>query len=749
MKRAKILKGWTSPRRKIRERKAKKKKRKEYELALYEEIRTSLNSQGFNLEIVNAYWDLEDNLWHMLIEVKVDNAQDGAAQLLYGIGKAITEGGLEWTPEYLGLVDRKWFYVYKNPKEEILLDFVGSLVPNYLEPPSKVGKVRSFIEKARMFLHNKKLFSEDDDNALFLTKFPWREEHGRERLKEIIENGIVPFDNANVFDIVDILLRYGIEPYDFIAKFTKAGIKKIYVEDTWIKSDLGDEVGIENGPMDPLHVLLIEKLRVDNVGIVQKIHSVTDELYEKLEGIEAREDAGMFFTHPKLSAKVVQSMLKEIERPDAIIDPYAGGGSLVEQFILKDKMKEFGGPILTGLVNDYTPEQKIILRMRFEKYGFCIMGEDFVDVLMENLTFLKKFKNPLFITNPPFMSSRGREINYGELGDKYGKGNQIYPTIGKLIEIIKHIKCGYLAFFSPFGLFCGRDHFQKLFNALCSNFEFVEGSLWSGKCFNKVSKKKPIVFSVWKFGGKTSIKDIFISFEKRMLCFKRTALLRDGWSYDTQKVIEGEIAIQNNCVFAVEISKFFHVDVERSGSELVPQNLRDGHLKIDKIPSEMIYGLWASCVGRGIIRQPLYMDNAYVHMPDFSKRESIEILVYSLLYAFISKDYTGGKIGFVGARKLMKFGGQRLTDGANYLFETYGDLPVGEQSIAEVLEELRNGRKRDNWKSEVRKEISNRLNEIGYWDCIPLPLKEKSNAKTHDDWKLKKELPTAKVIGEE
>jgi hypothetical protein len=54
--------------------------------------------------------------------------------------------------------------------------------------------------------------------------------------------------------------------------------------------------------------------------------------------------------------------------------------------------------------------------------------------------------------------------------------------------------------------------------------------------------------------------------------------------------------------------------------------------------------------------------------------------------------------------------------------ETYGYLPVGEQTISGVLEVVKNG-KECNVRKDIVKEISNRLDAVGYWDYIPLPPK--------------------------
>lgn len=105
-----------------------------------------------------------------------------------------------------------------------------------------------------------------------------------------------------------------------------------------------------------------------------------------------------------------------------------------------------------------------------------------------------------------------------------------------------------------------------------------------------------------------------------------------------------------------------------------------------------------------------------------------EILAYALLYAFVGPDYTNGKIGFIGPRKVMRFGeSKRLNEGAKYLFGTYSHLPVGDQTISEILDEIKNGEKGERWRINLVKEISSRLETIGYWDYIPLPLKQNNS----------------------
>jgi hypothetical protein len=107
----------------------------------------------------------------------------------------------------------------------------------------------------------------------------------------------------------------------------------------------------------------------------------------------------------------------------------------------------------------------------------------------------------------------------------------------------------------------------------------------------------------------------------------------------------------------------------------------------------------------------------------------MEILAYSVLRNLLfelENDYCEGKIGFIGAMRVLKFGGQRLTDGAQYLLDTYGYCPIGNKAITEVFEELGQEPNINNlpvseYRAAIREEVGKRLEIIGYWDYIPIP----------------------------
>ncbi len=126
-------------------------------------------------------------------------------------------------------------------------------------------------------------------------------------------------------------------------------------------------------------------------------------------------------------------------------------------------------------------------------------------------------------------------------------------------------------------------------------------------------------------------------------------------------------------------------------------------------------------------------EQAYVHLPDFSKKEAIEILAYSALEVLL-KNYAEGKTGFFGTNHVFKFGGERLTKGVDHLFSLCKNCPVYDgHTISEVIEAMKQS-KHD--LTKLRKglidAVSMRLVKIGYYDYVPIPQVSKPQVSLHD-----------------
>jgi len=681
-----------------------------YEVELYQDLIKKLNHLGFEFKEKTGYSDLVDELNRILVEVKLgrDVADDGASQLIYEVAKNDLRDFL-----YLGLADSEMFHLFKSPEYGNILTFARDLDSTLSRSPSSFsGK---HIGKALVVLGKpiwQGFWRKTDDN-----------------ITKILEgDSIIPFIAENLFDFYRILKNYGIRVPDIISAFTGGEVVHIEVTDDHIviTKRTGDPISISyEGDMKHTHRWILERMRIPDISTIEKLRHTSD----RLQSEEKRAERGAYYTEFLLSMKMSGKVLEHIE-PDFIIEPYAGAGSLLNSFTDK---------VFQGWINDYDEGASHMLKADYGSLGYKVTCLDIIQIPIDDaIAFIGDAKKPLFITNPPFSSTSGKklkEIKYDEiLSKKYGKGNQIYQTIGKIIEIIKILGHGHLAFFSPMGIFCERKSHMRFLTELLTNFTFIEGFVWSGEHFNDVRKEVPVAFTLWKFGGSTNLENIQFDCEDYgTVGFKRQPLLKDGWKYDNHKLIKGEIAVQHNNIFNDNPPKIFHNMVEKGGSEVIPANVKKP-LNLKDVPDELAYALWSTSVGASSLGRssadgnPHYIRDAYTHLPDFNKEEAKEILAYALLCAFVRPDYTEGLIGFIGARKILRFGkSPRLNNGVRYLFDTYRDLPVGEQTISEVLDDIKNGEIRDTWRRDIVKEISKRLDNIGYWDYIPLPLKHNNS----------------------
>ena len=216
-------------------------------------------------------------------------------------------------------------------------------------------------------------------------------------------------------------------------------------------------------------------------------------------------------------------------------------------------------------------------------------------------------------------------------------------------------------------------------------------------------------------------------------------MLRDGWHADKRRNEKGEIMVQANKRFNTSGPKVFQCPEKHKmgGAEVIPENVKI-ELNIPNIPSELAYALWSTTVGSSTIAgHPLYIDNAYVHLPDFTRNETLEILAYSVLNTLFNElkgKWSDGQIKFTNDNpRHLIFGGERLTKGAQYLLNVYSDCPIGNETIGTVFDELR--REIDlekfsfkKYNASIRLEVSNRLDAIGYWGYIPIPI-EKNKSK--------------------
>lgn len=477
---------------------------------------------------------------------------------------------------------------------------------------------------------------------------------------------------------------------------------------------------------------------------------------------------GRFFSQTKISREMLRILqtYNLLTPLPLVIEPYVGEGALIEPLLEKY-------PQIHGIGNDINPtvihalQNKINASDTFQwRFTNLDVVQRPIDELLDAWHLVSAMSSPLlFLTNPPFgttttnkLSSKRTElepkarkiqIQYGGMDAIYGKGDLMLPAIGKLIEIIKVLsnnaqKLGvYLAFFAPLGLFCGRTRYNKLLGGLLRDFRYIGGEIFAGDLFERVSRAKPIAFTIWAYqpGITTPHSSLSFKFEDKTIPLQIRPLLKEGWCYDERTNTQNALAVAHCDCFNVQQPKMFHTAYSRGGSEVISENVKRP-LNVPPYPDELLYALWSIAVGyRSLSNYPLYMDNAYVHLPDFTLPLTQEILTYAIVQATIVEtqhNYTSHKIGFYAnplsrinshekcAFPTFQFGSPQMTKACLLLLEKYGHCTLQDHiTLWDVFTQLAAhpdvAHVDKHWRTWLRKEVNQRLAALQYWNAIPIP----------------------------
>ena len=704
-------------------------------------IRDYLNSNtlGYKFKYINSFCDIADERNGVYIEVKPDHFAH--AQILHGIAK---EGIRNAT--YIGVADNKEVKLYKPIPFDKILNFAKSFDPTLGFSPSNVDKPKFNALAEKLLGEPEKIIKLEFQTSsyLFITKDNMKDiREITDKYKIQLDLLVNWLDGVGEADIIRINSRGFLLNTDTGEIFTnEAPHEKSKKE---LEEFNGGFRRAKHIPIRPTDASWFQSLRIKHENLADILHEV-----DRLLTRKKRRESGVFWTEAEIGDMVADEILK-LTKPDYVVEPCVGGGSLIKNMVSKVK----------GAMNDISVGHVENCKRIFDGYDWKFTTYDVVRTSTEDLLKIwdvPSGKRLLLYTNPPFgtsstsqivskkneldgKTSRQQAIYYPPGLLKYGKGDLFLPIVGRLIEIAKIQQNCYLAFYSPFGLFCSRKRYLELFNALAKDFTFLKGYVFAGHNFHDINKTLPIAFTIWKYSPNVNTRHLDLTFEfmdkgseTKKLQFKEKQLLKDGWRYrDGSKYVKiktkDAIGAPRCEKFNAPGPKIFGVDLkEGSGAELSPDNVRID-LKIPNIPSELAYGLWSTAVGKhsfgtslSVSLHPIYFEQAYVHLPDFTKKEAIEVLAYSALGVLL-KNYAEDRIGFFGTNKVFRFGNERLTNGVEHLFNLCRECPVYENhTIGEVFEMFKQS-KVDSTKLRkgLIEEVSIRLVQIGYWDYIPIP----------------------------
>lgn len=705
--------------------------------------RTSL---GFSFKFIDDFCDIVDEKNKIFIEVKPDHF--APAQLLH----AIARKGIK-DAKYLGVADNRVVKLYSPPAFRKIQMFTTSFDPRLVFAPSQVDKPELNERAERILGEPEKIIKLEFSTSPYL----FIDKENIKSIRDMTDKYRIEIDLlVNWLDGVGEVDSIKVNKDGWLVNIDKPNLFTNESAEEKKKRELTEYGGYRRPkhiPIKPRDISWFESLRVRHEDLAEILHEIDRFLPRK-----KRRQRGVFWTEEEIGDRLADEILK-LTNPTYVIEPCVGGGSLLKRIV----------PHVKGVMNDISPNHVENCKRIFNGYRWTFTTLDVVNTQTPDL--IRRWKVPrgerlLLYTNPPFgTTSTGRIVSKkGEMNDrrsrkqssirngqkypavlvKYGKGDLFLPIVGRLIEIAKaHENC-CIAFFSPFGLFCGRKRYVKLLNMLLKDFKFLKGYVFAGTYFHDINKTLPVGFSIWRYAPKTNTKLIGLNFEfvdkngnNINIHFRKLPLLKDGWRYrDGNKYVKhktrGAVGVPRCESFSSPSPKIFNEDAkEGSGAELSPDNLKLDKivLKIPNVPSELVYGLWSVSVGLGAFRtslsnpnHPIYMRGAYVHLPDFNKKETLEIMAYSALHTLLY-NYARDKIGFFGSNKVFRFGNERITSGVKYLLNLCKDCPVYDSYTIKEVFELTRQSKVDVTKCRrgMKDEVSKRLDKIGYWDYVPIP----------------------------
>lgn len=722
------------------------------EKELSKKIRDYLNGTliDSHFKFIDSFCDLIDKKDGIYIEVKPDHF--APAQILH----AIARQGIK-DSKYLGVTDGREVRLYKSPPFSQVLNFAQSFDPTLVFSASQVDKPELNSKAEEVLGAPKRViplgFGPED--RLYITV------ESMDSIRPLTDKYRIHLDLLlSWLDGVGDEDEVKVNAAGFLVRMADGSLFSNEYDRERKTRELGE---FDGGYRRPKYVSIrpadrkwFESLRVKHTDLADVLHEV-----DRLLPRRKRREGGVFWTETEIGDRLAGEIVG-LTKPDFVVEPCVGGGSLVKDIV----------PRVKGTMNDISDGHVENCRKIFDGYGWRFTTLDVVNTDTSDLRSvwgIPPGSRLLIYTNPPFgVSSTSKIVSKkGEMGDrlsrqhaityppalvKYGKGDLFMPIIGRLIEVAKSQPTCYLAFFAPFGLFCGRDRYRRLFDLLMKDFSFMRGYVFGGENFHDINATKPIALTVWKHvpNANTTRGDLAFDFldkdgTKKPLRFKEMPLLKDGWRYrDAHKYVrvrtKDAIDAPRCDLFNVPNVRIIGVGLEEgSGAEISPDNLKldKVSLNVPSVPSELLYGLWSVSVGNRSFNRsmstpthPIYFDNAYVHLPDFNKKATLEILAYAILEVLL-KNYAEDRIGFFGTNRVFRFGNERLTKGAAHIIAQCKNAPTYDgNTIGDAFELIRSSSvDATKLRRSLKEEVHKRLENIGYWDFIPVPLATKERSR--------------------
>ena len=463
---------------------------------------------GYHFNFIDSFCDIADEKSKIYIEVKPDHLAH--AQILHAMARERIKDAM-----YVGVSDSRTVKLYTPPEFEKILTFATSLDPKLVFSASQVDKPNLNFEAEKILGEPAGTIKLEFESSqyLFITKDNMKSVRSMtDKYRIQLDLLINWLDGVGKTDSIKVNKDGWLVNIDKVDVFTN---EVIHQQKDRELPEFGGSRRPKYISIKPIDESYFESLRIKHEDLADVLHEV-----DRLLTRKKRREGGVFWTEAEIGDKLADEILR-LTNPDYVVEPCVGGGSLIKKIV----------PRVKGAMNDISVGHVENCRRIFDGYDWKFATLDVVktstDDLIRNWN-IPSGKTLLLYTNPPFgtgstnrLASKKSEMNgeisrkqtivYPEVLQKYGKGDLFLPIVGRLIEIARHQKNCYLAFFSPFGLFCGKH--TKLAQILLNDFRFLKGYVFAGNYFHDINQLKPIALSIWEYGVKKPSKLIDLTFE--------------------------------------------------------------------------------------------------------------------------------------------------------------------------------------------------------------------------------------------
>lgn len=363
------------------------------ETELSKQIAAYLNkvTLGMHFEFINSFCDITDEKNKIYIEVKLDHF--APAQILH----AIAEEGIK-DAKYLGVTDGKEVRLYAPPAFGKILSLAKKIDPKLVFSPSQADKPELNSQAEKLLGDPQKVIPLEFSSSPYL----FINRDNMQLVREVTDRYKIRLDLlVNWLDGVGEQNSILVNNEGWLLNIDR---RALFTNEYTLEQEAKQITEFGGGHRKPKHNPIrhtdktwFESLRIRHEDLAEVLHEV-----DRLLSRQKRRESGVFWTEAEIGDVMADEILK-LTKPDYVVEPCVGGGSLVKKIV----------PHVKGTMNDISIGHVENCKKIFDGYNWKFTTLDVVrndtSVLIDKWGVPRK-GTVLFYTNPPFGTSSTNQM---------------------------------------------------------------------------------------------------------------------------------------------------------------------------------------------------------------------------------------------------------------------------------------------------------------------------------------------------